>query len=72
MEVKKNDIFTVTITDTGNDGEGIGRVSVPDGKAPCVGRNGAGEYPVCGYIACGRAGRSRDGCGRDRGLHPVY
>ena len=37
MEVKKNDIFTVTITDTGNDGEGIGRVSVPGGKGPCVG-----------------------------------
>ena len=36
MEVKKNDIFTVTITDTGNDGEGIGRVSVPDGKAACA------------------------------------
>ena len=36
MEVKKNDIFTVTITDTGNDGEGIGRVSVPGGKAACA------------------------------------
>ena len=36
MEVKKNDIFTVTITDTGNDGEGIGRVSVPGGKEFCA------------------------------------
>ena len=34
MEVKKNDIFTVKITDTGTDGEGIGRVSGPGGEEP--------------------------------------
>ena len=34
MEVKKNDIFTVKITDTGTDGEGIGRVNGPGGEEP--------------------------------------
>ena len=42
MEVKKNDIFTVKITDTGTDGEGIGRVSGPGGEEPCT----AGAAPA--------------------------
>ena len=42
MEVKKNDIFTVKITDTGTDGEGIGRVSRPGGEEPCT----AGAAPA--------------------------
>ncbi len=37
MEIRKNDIFTIEITDTGTDGEGIGRVEIPfrqkDGSA---------------------------------------
>ena len=42
MEVKKNDIFTVKITDTGTDGEGIGRVSGPGGEEFCT----AGAAPA--------------------------
>ena len=43
MEVKKNDIFTVKITDTGTDGEGIGRVSWPGREEPGKVNGSGGE-----------------------------
>ena len=46
MEVKKNDIFTVKITDTGTDGEGIGRVSRPGGEEPGKVNGSGGEESV--------------------------
>ena len=46
MEVKKNDIFTVKITDTGTDGEGIGRVSGPGGEEPGKVNGSGGEESV--------------------------
>ena len=33
MEIKKNDVFTIEITDMGTDGEGIGKVYA-DSEAP--------------------------------------
>ena len=29
MDIKKNDILTVEITDTGTEGEGIGKLALP-------------------------------------------
>lgn len=43
MEVKKNDIFTVKITDTGTNGEGIGRVSWPGREEPGKVNGSGGE-----------------------------
>ena len=70
MEVKKNDIFTVKITDTGTDGEGIGRVSRPGGEEPGKVNGSGGEESV----KVSRPGGEEPGKVNrpGGGLYPVY